>query len=178
MAVYLVQRVDKDPKFKFAFDYMGSAEFEFGSVSHTIALWKKALEESLIEKPLLFQSPRTFATSVNGIKNEDKNCWIAGTSAGIESAKAIFTKEIERGIFPLKERTLLFDSYKKPLDPNMPAVWLGLTYPCHQKCYCNLTDARVRECIFAMAKDESTLKSFMRFADIEVKEIKRSKRNA
>jgi hypothetical protein len=89
--------VDKD----FAYDYMGSAEFEFGALG-------KSLKEMRVEnstEPYVIQS----------VKVEDHVAWYLGPLSRLDMASKFFTSEIPKASLAinhdLKERSYIQETY-------------------------------------------------------------------
>ena len=162
MATRLIQRMIFGGK-SFATDYMGAAEFEFGALPHTFNIWKNLNEEKKIVGPLLFESEKKFYQTANMVDPNEKKCWIVGTEAGIENAKAIFSIEIEgQNYSSLKEPTYIFKSYKG--TNKYVNSWVGVLYSnCRAgRCNCDINYARLQENIFGIFRTKEAAEMFMK----------------
>lgn len=141
----LVQRMivsDGIPKFNY--DYMGSAEFEFGAIPHAFKLWKLWKSQNRINEAEEFK--------ING-----KVFWISGTQSGIENAKLLISDQLGEKSAYLKERTGLNGEIKN--------INLWLSVPDNGNClrgdcHCNHWNNR-ESLIFAISLKKDYLKEYV-----------------
>lgn len=98
--VYLVQRLNAPMggQRPFDYDYMGSAEFEWGAIPHTFKLLGDLLPQLTITK----------------YQCGEHACWIVATKEAKEHAYALFCDQLTESKWRLKERTAIKGAY----DPN------------------------------------------------------------
>lgn len=114
-SVYLVQRIElrdpPDPTRKgvdalFAFDYMGSAEFEFGTLPHSLRLMR--------EQPLALRKMRS----------GEHIAWFIGRESDAPLAEALFADQIGPRAWRLKEWTEIDRAYGVRSDwPSRAVGW-------------------------------------------------------
>jgi hypothetical protein len=105
---YLIQRIEKRNKIAehkksvdrhFGFEYMGSAEFEFGQLP-------KTLKKMIAEFPKFFKVPKP-------IKSSKHVCYFVGEEKGYEEASLFFEAQLKSDrTYPLKESSFIDFAYK------------------------------------------------------------------
>jgi hypothetical protein len=117
--VYLVQRIIKksypsDGKgvdSKFSFDYMGSAEFEFGTLPANLKIMRKTPAKNIIISSLTFQ---------------DKVAWFVGKQEDLNEAQNLFADQLASRNWSLKECTFIHDQYYNEQSYRKIDGWWGL----------------------------------------------------
>jgi hypothetical protein len=136
--VWLVQRLTHDPQRKeLRPDYMGSAEFEFGTLRHTFGL--------------LAQASLTTSTYWWG----RFQFWIVGTSRGTSHAHDLINDQFSTRKWRLKERTYLPEIYLEQSDYHARInAWMG----CVEKHY--RQDQDRDWCLFGIFTSEQAAQDF------------------
>lgn len=106
----LIQRIEKRRKTDstrkyvdrhFSFDYMGSAEFEFGQLS-------KAMTQMLVDFPQFFKAPKR-------IDYANHICWFVGEEKGYKEASQFFKVQLYKDHamhWPIKEPSYIEFAYR------------------------------------------------------------------